>query len=220
MELFIENDLNIEDFTRIKPFGTQIRFKKNQVVINQGQYVDSLFFIYTGFAKLCLLAEDGRSHIVGYCGSMSFISEFFYLSGGRESNYSVTAATDVFCCVFDKFSLRNLFNQYDIAFSIGQSAIKKCIMAENKIKNICFLSAEKRIILVIKGFMDKFGVSTNEGILIDFYISRKDLADLSGCSIEMVDLFLKNSKKNNVILRLKDRLLITNAKELWEGGII
>ncbi|KUO49257.1 MAG: hypothetical protein APF76_02975 [Desulfitibacter sp. BRH_c19] len=220
MELFIENDLDAAAFSKIKSYGMIGEFKKNQIIIEQGQNIDRLYLIDKGFGKLSLLSEDGRSHIIGYCGSMSWISEFFYLSGGTESNYGVEAATDVVSYIFDRFSMEKVLDQYEVAFSLGQSAIKKCILAENKIKSICFSSVEKRIIWVFRNFIEKFGIKCNEGILMNFYVSRKDIAELSACSIEMVDLFLKTSKKNLIIVRVNDKFLIQNPEALWKGGIL
>lgn len=113
--------------------------------------------------------------------------------------------------VFRHEMVRSFMANYEISLSIYKSLIKKNVLVEDKIKNLSFFDTRQRISWVLKCLIDRFGIQEKEGILINFPITRQDLADLSSSSIEAVDVFIRKAKNNGMIDRKDGFILIKKS---------
>jgi CRP-like cAMP-binding protein len=54
---------------------TTVKYRKNQVVYQQGDPADSVFYIQTGEAKVTVVSEQGKEAVVAVLGAGSFFGE-------------------------------------------------------------------------------------------------------------------------------------------------
>ena len=79
---------------------------------------------------------------------------------------------------------------------------------------ICSEQAGQRIARALLRIMKHAGKKTEPGILIDFRLSRQDIAEYSGTTLYTVSRILSTWEKNGWIQSGRERITITNPHAL------
>ena len=160
------------------------------MIVLQEQYLDKLFYIEKGFVKFTLFSLEGGEQTVFYLDKGFFCGEYPFLAGGLKSDVTIEAATETQLLVFTqciKECLCHIEGFKKLLLS-NMSLIAKTI--KTQIVNIALYSAEERICKTLEEAEKYF--ENEEGSKIS--LTRKVIADLSGCSVETVNRYMKAIK--------------------------
>ena len=186
------------------------RFKRAEMVVEQGKKSDALYIILTGLARVMSTDSRGREVILAtlqpgdYIGEMSLIYD-----EPHSATVRTEVQTDVLVLDRDAFS-RCLPENASMSYNIMRGLVQRLRHADRKIESLALMDVYGRV----ARSLIEFAVDDGAGNLkIRDKISRQDLAKMVGASREMVSRVMKDLEERGFVqtqpdgsMLVKDRL--------------
>ncbi len=186
------------------------RFKRGEVVVEQGDKSNTLFIILTGRVRVITADKRGREVILAtlqpgdYLGEMSLID-----NEAHSATVRAEVQTDMLALGSAEFA-RCLPENSSMAYAIMKGLVQRLRQADRKIESLALMDVYGR---VARALLD-FAQPDREGQLtIRERISRQDIAKMVGASREMVSRVMKDLEERGFVetredgaLLIKDRL--------------
>lgn len=165
-------------------------------VIGQGETVVHYSNIIRGVVKLTKVMADGRQQIVGLQFAPDFLGRPFL----AESAITAEAATDSEICNFPRNVLDRLVRKTpELEHKLHQQALKELDEARDWMLTLGRKSAQEKVasfLYLIATHIDPESIDTST---FDLPLSRADIADFLGLTIETVSRQFTRLRKDSVI---------------------
>jgi CRP-like cAMP-binding protein len=172
------------------------------------------YLVLNGLLKLSKLHEDGKEAIVRYIspGGITAAASVF-----NEKDYPVTAQavgpTEV--VGWDRKTMRKFMTAYpQIAINFLGTVVERLNDMQSRYLELQAERVEQRIARSLLRIMKQSGRKTEEGILIDFRLSRQDLADYTGTTLYTVSRTLGGWEKKGWVKSGRERIVVTDPHAL------
>ena len=186
------------------------RYKRAEIIVEQGKKSDTLYIILTGRARVMSSDSRGREVILAtlhqgdYIGEMSLIDD-----EPHSATVRTEVQTDVLTLGRAAFS-RCLPENSSMSYNIMRGLVARLRHADRKIESLALMDVYGR---VARSLLE-FAVDDGAGNLkIRDKISRQDLAKMVGASREMVSRVMKDLEERGFVdtqtdgsMIVKDRL--------------
>lgn len=189
-----------------------LQFKKGELIFEEGQPVEGIFFVTSGTVKVhkkwgtekeIILRFAQKGEIVGHRGI------------GQESIYpiSATALEPATACFIDlEFFQSSLKVNQDFMYGLLLFFASELQESERKMRNLAHMQVKGRVANALLAMQDKFGLGPDGHIQIT--LSRQDLASLVGATYETVFRII-NELAQEELIQVDGKLIrITNAGRL------
>ncbi len=90
--------------------------------------------------------------------------------------------------------------------------------SHKKIRELATERVERRIARALSRLASQLGRETEKGILLDFPLSRQDLAEMTGTTLFTVSRTLKEWERQEILLLGRERIVITAPHQLISIG--
>jgi CRP/FNR family transcriptional regulator len=169
-----------------------------------------LFNVTEGNVKIYQLLDDGRIQIIGFL----YPGDFFGTYKNNKYNYSAEAIGDLRTCVFDQKILDKYMDQNPVLAKelINQTSFE-LTLAQDRMTVMGRLNAIEKIanfLLNISNQRKRIGWPSNP---ISLSMTRQDIADYLGLTIETVSREISKLKSSNVIKIISSKQLFINDFE-------
>jgi len=208
-ECFIQRVKNTEEF-----YGLQkhhINYKKRETIIKEGTQVSNIMYVLDGLVKIYIESPE-KNIIISLLKPGNFIG-LTSLFGDDTYYFSVAALKETRVCSIDCESFKGLVTECcDFSRELAAWYCKSYNLMLSKCLNLGLRQLNGKLantLLYLNS--DEF-----EGIDVFSYISRNDLAELSGMSMESVVRILSEFKHEKIIEIKGKRIEIKNLEQLKE----
>lgn len=190
-----------------------INVKAKERIFNEGDEVKGIFFIEEGRVKVISTFNEGDEKILRVAGNDTIL-------GHRGINYkhyhiSAEALTDT----------RLTFLPIDIFIKIlkanpGMSIYlinfltEELREAEERLRNLLILDPKKRIALILLKLIDTFGYSKVQKNLLQYTLSRTDMANMAGTTYETIIRTLSHFEDMKLIELVGKKIAIKKEDKL------
>nr|AAA86478.1 FnrN [Rhizobium leguminosarum bv. viciae] len=165
-------------------------------IIAQGSESSFYSNIMSGVVKLCKVMPDGRHEIVGLQFAPDFVGRPFV----RESTLSAEAATDAEICVFPRSLLDRMISETpELQRSLHDQALKELDAAREWIVTLGRRTAEEKVASLLHLIATHAEPQTATSTAFDLPLSRAEIADFLGLTIETVSRQMTRLRKSGVI---------------------
>jgi CRP/FNR family transcriptional regulator, nitrogen oxide reductase regulator len=194
--------------------GNLVRLKSGEILFHQGDPAHKSFLVLSGRIKLFKLHEEGKEAILRYIGpgeTTAIISVF----KGRQ--YPATAETvgATEAVGWDKQTMTQLMLAYPpLAVNMLRCTTDRLDELQNRYLEICAEQVEQRIARALLRIMKQSGRKAEDGIHIDFPLSRQELADYTGTTIYTVSRFLSAWEKKGWIKSKREQIIVCDPHSL------
>ncbi len=194
--------------------GNRICLKSGENLFYQGDPAYKCFFVLKGRLKLIKLHEQGKEAILRYIGPGELTA---IISVFKGKDYPVTAesigATEA--VGWDKQIMEQLMLEYPpLAMNMLRCTINRLDDLQNRYLEICAEQVEQRIARTLLRFMKQSGHREEDGIRIDFPLSRQELADYTGTTIFTVSRILSTWEKKGWIKSKREQITVRDPHSL------
>jgi len=192
-------------------FFSNISFEKQysdkQNIFIQNDPSKHLFNITEGNVKIYQLLDDGRIQIVGFL----YPGDFFGTYRNKKYNYSAEAIGNLKTCAFDQKILDSYLDDNPVlAKELLHQTSFELTLAQDRVTVLGKLNAVERIakfLLNISEQRKRIGWQNNP---ISLPMSRQDIADYLGLTIETVSREFTNLKTSNIIKFISSNQIYLN----------
>lgn len=171
--------------------------------------------ILSGVIKLTKTLSDGRQQIVG----LQFAPDFIGRPFRPESMLNAEAATDVSVCSFPKSALEQLTSESpELKQKLLEQALKELDEAREWMVTLGRKTAPEKVasfLYLIATHIDPETVGAKTPISFDLPLTRADIADFLGLTIETVSRQITKLRKDGVIVVENNRhVTVADIKRL------
>ena len=178
---------------------TKQRYKRGEVLVEQGQKSNALAILLTGRARVVSADSRGREVILATLGPGDYIGEMSIIDNEPHSaTVRAEVQTDVLLPGRADFA-RCLAENASMSLVVMRGLVKRLRHADRKIESLALLDVYGRVAHALL----EFAVQDVQGQwIIREKISRQDLAKMVGASREMVSRVMKDLEERAFIQTL------------------
>ena len=199
--------LNDEELTALNKISRQKIIKAGDTIVSDTEQVDFFANVISGVVKLTKTMADGREQIVG----LLFPSDFLGRAYRAHHTYFAEAATDVSLCCFPHDGFEHLLKKFpDLEHRLFSSTLDELDSAREWMLLLGRKTAEEKVanfllMLAKRSRLQECGDCKSEKISFELPLTRMDIADYLGLTIETVSRQLSKLKKRSIITLLDNR---------------
>lgn len=212
MDLF--KALSEEELDELKPYLTTGSFRKKESIFSEGDQPEWFYIMAKGKVKITRLSHDGKELILEIIspydifGGVAVLRSFPYPANAvaMEDSEVVKISRKNLMRLVDRFP--NLM--YCIALQLGD----RMKNSYDSLKNIALDRVEARIAALLLKLSNKVGVETGEGVLIDMRLTKQDVADMVGTTVETSIRTFSKFKKEGLVTDADGKFVIKDRERL------
>lgn len=194
--------------------GDRIDVQPSETVFFQGDPARKCYFLLAGLIKLTKFHEQGKAVVVRFIkpGELTAAIAVF-----KENLYPVTAeaVSHSELVGWDKQGMVALMAEYpQLAVNMLGVAFDRLQDLQTRYLELFAEQVEQRIARALLRIMRQSGRKTNEGILIDFPLSRQGLADYTGTTVYTVSRVLSAWEKKGWVISRRERITVSDPHAL------
>ena len=191
------NVLDADELKEFSKISTDFQKTARQVICSEAENADYIYNIRSGAVRISKMLSDGRRQITSFL----FTGDFFGLSCKDKYSFTAEAITDVDICRFTRAKITESFQEFpalgERAFDITRTELDSThaqmllLGRKNAKERLCsfLMTMQKK-----SGRLD--GQNNNE---IDIPMSRTDIADFLGLTVETISRQFTNLHKLGLI---------------------
>ncbi len=177
------------------------RYKRGDVLVEQGKKSDHLGILLTGRARVLSTDERGREVILATMGPGEHFGEMSLIDNQAHSaTVRADVQTDVLLLGRAEFA-RCLSENNTLAYMVMKGLVQRLRQANRAIESLALLDVYGRVVRVLK----ESGREESPGHwILEGKVSRQDVAKMIGASREMVSRVLKDLEERGFVQSLPD----------------
>lgn len=186
-----------------------ITLTHNENIYIEGDAAAHAYTLRKGLVKLTKSLADGRTQIVRIIGH----GELFGFDGlaGEDYNQTALALTDIEVCKLPMKDLERIrATSPEVDKAMMQGWIQGLRAAENMLLDLGAKKAPERL----ASFLLKWCKDNQPGQWIDLPLSRSEIAELLGLTVETVSRFLSDWKRKGLIQDTRSTIQLTDPEGL------
>lgn len=190
-------DLSRDELNVLNGIGRQRKLRAGEQLIWEGDEAVLVANVVDGLLKLSSSTSDGREQILG----IAYPSDFLGRPFGGSTPYGVEALTDAKVCVFE----RKDFDRFAKAHpSLEHKLLERTLTELDRTRKWMLLlgrmNAEQKLASFLLQASDRASeVGDHEGPSFDLQLSRQQIADILGLTIETVSRQMTKMKSHGLI---------------------
>lgn len=203
--------LSVDELSMLNALGNSVRFGPKDTLLVQGQPAPTVYNITSGTVRLYTLLPDGRRQIVGF----ALPGDFIGLSMHETANISAEAIDAVGACTFPRATYSALADSKPFLLRrLHDLATRELTLAQEQMMLLGRRSAEEKIICFLLTMQQRWARIGRSSVTVPLPMSRQDIADFLGLTIETVSRTLTRLARDRTILLVPDGVRLVNSNRM------
>ncbi len=205
--------LSSDDDTDVTQENSVKKYVKGDTIFVENNYPTGIHILVKGKIKIVKTGEEGKEQIVRFAGDGDLLG-YRSLLGNRVYKASAIALSNVRVChIPEDIFLNTISKNQWLYLELLKKLSNDLANAENIILSISQKTVRERIAEAIIILYYKFG---HDNDTIKVKLTRKDIANMAGTTIESTIRTLSNLKKDNFIEFNGKKIIVQNIQKLIE----
>ncbi|MBF0458112.1 MAG: Crp/Fnr family transcriptional regulator [Nitrospirae bacterium] len=207
--------LSDEDCEEIRPYFKSVTYRKKEMIFSEGDRSDWFYIVSKGKIKITRQSQDGKELILELIqpnelfGAVAAFKGFPYPANAvaMESSTVLKVSRN------DLFKIIDMFPS--VMFSIASVLGDRMKNSHDTLKNIALERVESRIASLLLKLAIK---SSPDALRIDLKLTKQDIADMAGTTVETAIRTISKFKKLGLIAEKKGMFVIKDPEGLGLFG--
>ena len=189
------------------------KYKKNEYIFFEGDEDPGIYIVLDGIIKLTKETADGKTVILRLVTPGEVFGWLVVGDSKPESTYTAQALVDsTVMYISNQDFLRLLVNYPAIAVRITCDASKRVLEAYDRLKSLAAEKVEGRIANLLLELAKKIGKEENGKLIIEAPITRQDIAEMTGTTVETAIRIISKWKKEGKLNTKRGRIEILDPE--------
>jgi CRP/FNR family nitrogen fixation transcriptional regulator len=182
----------LDALVALERIGTRLSFGRNEEIYAEGDEAECWYKVISGTVRICKLLADGRRHIAEFC----FSGDCFGLDNASERVYAAEAVDDVIIMRFRRGPTEQLIDQNPmVARLLCDAMVRDLTSAHGRTLVLGRMTAHERVSVFLLEVFER----REQTKAVDLPMSRIDIADYLGLTVETVCRTLSTFKRERMI---------------------
>jgi CRP-like cAMP-binding protein len=192
-----------------------LRIPKGTAVFEQGQQASAFYVLLQGRLKVVQVTPDGQQVVIRFVvpgdiyGIAKALNRADYPATASAIVDSVTLAWDM--TIWDEFMARHPTLALNVIKMMGQRVQD----AHTRVKEMATEDVERRVAHALLRLVEHSGREVDQGVLVDFPVTRQDLAEASGTTLHSVSRILSAWEDAGVVVAGRQKVIVCDLEGLF-----
>ena len=206
--------LNGEDVDAVLALARSSRFAKDSEVFSQEEDAQQFFLLLSGHIRVVKTTSEGEQVIARYINE----GELFGIAVAMgRTTYPASAVAAVECVVLSWPN--GVWQDLQTRFpSFGANAYQtigaRLQDTQSRVVEMSTRQVEQRIASAVMRLVQQSGRKTEEGVEIDFPITRQDIAEMTGSTLHTVSRLMSAWEEDGLVKGGRQRVVVTDPHGL------
>jgi CRP-like cAMP-binding protein len=206
--------LSDAELKELEPYLTTAKVRKKDTIFSEGEPPEWFYLVLSGKVKITKLSHDGKEIILEVIsptdifGGVAVIKGFPY-----PANAVAMEESEVL-----RISRRNLMRLVDrfpnVMYCIALQLGDRMKSSYDSLKNIALERVEARIAALLLKLAGKVGLPSKDGVVIDMRLTKQDIADMVGTTVETSIRTFSKFKKQGLVTETGGKFVIRDRDAL------
>jgi CRP/FNR family transcriptional regulator len=200
-----------EQLTALARSSIKHKVVEGTELVGDAEEINRYSNVLVGVVKLTKTLSDGRQQIVG----LQFAPDFLGRPFRKESKVNAQAATDVSLCSFPKAAMERMMkDQPGLEHRLHEQTLKELDEARDWMVTLGRRTAAEKVasfLLLIARNIDPTAGAERSSAAFDLPLTRADIADFLGLTIETVSRQLTKLRADRIIRIENNRRVIVDS---------
>ena len=166
---------------------SRVSMRRGDVVFAEGDLGDRLYVVADGKVKLGRTATDGRENLLAILGPGEMFGELsLFDPGARTATATAVAETQLIALGHEDLNTF-LSGRPAVATTMLAALARRLRRTNEALSDLVFTDVPGRVAKALLDLSNRFGRSSEEGILVAHDLTQEELAQLVGASRETVN---------------------------------
>ena len=207
-------NLTVDQTQELLSLATIRRVRPNKAYFDEGESAKNFYVLLDGFLKIVRTTKDGDQVVILHIapGQMFGIAKAF-----ESDNYTTTAraASDGIALSWPS----ELWDRFVQDYPGFETASRKAVGArvcelQDKLVGMATQQVEQRIARAVLRLVEQAGKPTEQGIEIDFPLTRQDISEMTGTTLHSVSRCLSKWQKSGIVRSRRRRVVVCQPDAL------
>jgi CRP-like cAMP-binding protein len=213
-KITIFNTITPQDAKEIAPYLLPKTYKKKETVFDEGDPSEWLYIVKTGKVKITKISQEGKEIILELIQPMDFFGGIAVVRGfPYPANAVAMEDTEVL-----KISRQNLMRIMDrfpnLMYCMSTNIGDRIKDSHETLKNIALEKVESRIASLLLKLCDKAGEKTADGVSITMKLTKQDIAEMVGTTVETSIRTMSKLAKTGIVTSKGGKIIIRDLDKL------
>lgn len=194
--------------------ATALRIPKGAAVFEQGETATSFYVLLNGRLKVVKVTPDGQQVVIRFVvpgdiyGIAKALNRTDYPATATALVDSVTLAWDM--AIWDDFTQRHPAFARNVMQMMGQRIQE----AHTRLKEMATQDVEHRVAHAVLRLVNQSGRKVQEGVLVDFPVTRQEIAEVSGTTLHSVSRVLSAWENAGLVVVGRRKVIVCDLERL------
>ncbi|MCL4475557.1 MAG: Crp/Fnr family transcriptional regulator [Nitrospirae bacterium] len=213
-KISIFSALNTTELKELAPYLISTSVRKKDVIFSEGDSSEWFYIVTEGKVKITKLSQDGKEiileliHPTDFFGGLAVIRGFPYPA-------NAIAMEDTKLLKISRSSLMRILDRFpNLMYCMAQQVGDRMKESHETLKNIALERVEARIASLLLKLSDKTGIKGDDGVVIDMKLTKQDIAEMVGTTVETSIRTMSKLKKMGIVAEKEGKIVIKNLEKL------
>jgi len=213
-EMPILSSLSQSDWERVKHLFVEKHFGKDDYIFFEGNPFSWLGVVLEGRVKMIKHSENGKDVVVDMISSGGMLGELAAFNGEPYPATAQAMEPTVVASIQRDDYLRLLKQYPALALRVIEELGRRLREAQEMIKSMAVERVERRIARILLKLAAATGSSSEEGIVIELPLTRQDIAEMVGTTVETAIRTMSKFRKKGLVQTKRGRVVILDPHQL------
>jgi len=213
-QVSIFNTLSPSEAKEISPYFLRGKYRKKEAIFSEGDPSEWFYIVGKGKVKITKLSHEGKEIILEIISPLDFFGVIAVLRGfPYPANAVAMEDTEVL-----KISRKNLMSIIDrfpnLMYCMATNIGDRIKGSHETLKSIALEKVESRIASLLLKLSDKAGEKTSEGVAINMKLTKQDIAEMVGTTVETSIRTMSKLSKAGLVSTKAGKIVIKDIGRL------
>ncbi|MFC5470537.1 Crp/Fnr family transcriptional regulator [Cohnella suwonensis] len=214
--LSIFDDFTASDIEHTSQYMSEKKYIQNSFIFMEGDIGDKLYIVLSGNVEINRF-EHGKKCVLSTLKEGDIFGEMALFEDGEYRSANAEVLNRAVLAVIERRNLQGLLvTNPGVIYKLLATVIKRLRKANDRIHDITFLNVRERIYKQLLCLAEEYGIKLNQTIMINLRLTHQQLADMVGCTREMVSKVLAELQADHIIGVNKKRIIVKNKPLLMD----
>ena len=179
----------------VEQHGSIKTYRKNTIIMNQGDDTDSLYVILSGSVKVFVSGMDGREAVLNHQGKGEYFGDLALIDKQPRAASVITTESSKFMIITRADFMKCLSCNPEIALNLIRPMTSRIRMLAQNVSSLALLDVYGRVASTLL----QQATENDAGELVTDKLTQQDIAGMVGASRAMVSRILKDLKTGGYI---------------------
>ena len=213
-EMPLLSSLPQSDWEKVKDLFVEKHFGKDEYIFFEGDASSWLGVILEGRVKMIKHSEAGKDVVLDVISPGEMLGEVAAFDGSPYPATAQAMEPTVVASIYRDDFLRLLKQYPALALRVIEETGRRLREAQETIKSMAVERVERRIARILLKLAATTGSSSEDGIIIELPLTRQDIAEMVGTTVETAIRTMSKFRKRGLVQTKRGRVIILEPHQL------